>query len=96
MFLNRHVLKILIAAFWQYATAQYIYFIVRTRFFGAPMIEPAAFWPVFISALIGIVLSLAIFIGLLTIMRAGELRMIRDFLLRRGKGDEDGTIESGE
>jgi Na+-driven multidrug efflux pump len=85
MFLNIHVLKILIAAFWQYASAQFFYYVARIHLFNAPMETPAGFWPVFVSALIAIALSLMIFFSLLLIMRAGELTMIKDHLFRTRK-----------
>jgi peptidoglycan biosynthesis protein MviN/MurJ (putative lipid II flippase) len=94
MFLNQHVLKIIIAAFWQYVAAQFFYFVARTRIFDAPMEEPAAFWPVLVSALIGIAISLVIFFALLLIMRAGELRMIKDTLFKRDRDESEKEIRS--
>jgi len=88
MHLNRHVAKILFAGFWQYVSAQYFYAVARKYFFHAPMPDPADFKIVFASFLIAVVFSLVIFTSLLIVMRAGELKMIKDLLFKRARGNK--------
>jgi putative peptidoglycan lipid II flippase len=90
MHLNRHVGKIIIAGFWQYVSAQYFYAVARKYLFHTPMTETAEFMPVFISFLIAVAFSLVIFISLLIVMRAGELKMIKDLLFKRARGNKTG------
>ena len=84
MFLNRHVLKIIIAGAVQFIVAQFIYWFVTERVLKQPF--PAEeLVPSLIALLAAIILSVGIYIVLLVIMRAGELRMIKEYLFKRGE-----------
>jgi putative peptidoglycan lipid II flippase len=82
MFFNRHVAKILFAAFWQYVAAQFIYWVVIERLFGEKLGE-AGFKAVLAASFSAIILSFALYLAILLIMRASELRMVREYLLKR-------------
>ena len=81
MLLNRHVGKILFAGFWQYVCAQLTYInvikLIERQDLGSDFLNVLA------AASISIVLSLALYMALLLVMRAGELRMIREYLFKR-------------
>ncbi len=82
MFINRHVGKMLFAGFWQYVCAQFTYIYVIALIRGHYDLG-SEFLNVLAATSIAIVLSLALYFALLMIMRAGELRMIREYLFKR-------------
>ncbi len=84
MFLNRHVLKIIIAGAFQFPAAQLIYWFVTTRVLKEPFGEAGLVLSL-IALLVAIALSVGLYLLLLFIMRAGELRMIKEYLFKRGE-----------
>jgi len=83
MFINVHVLKIIMAAIVMYPSVQLVYWFVtervmRQRFGEAELLQSL------IALLTAIILSVGIYISILVVLRAGELNMIKEYLFKRG------------